>query len=130
MKSILIISVCVSLFYPFHDVDMRHTVWTCSINPSCVDTLKFFEHKSVANYSCETEFTYQGDYVVSQNVVTIIQKDNSHDEDGGKRAWYRMKFQLKRDKLFPLSHEELVKGKWRTSKAPMRKDYIFARVKK
>jgi hypothetical protein len=109
---------------------MRNTVWTCSINPTCVDTLKIFEHKSVANYSCETEFTYQGDYAISKNVVTIIQKDNSHDEDGGKLARYRMKFQLKRDKLFPLSHEVLVNGKWRTSKATMRKDYIFARVKK
>ena len=105
---------------------LSNSAWTCTIANTCVDSLKFTGKNHVTNYSCELGYTFQGSYSISKNLVTIIEKDDSH---GGKAEYSKMKFMLKGNALYPISNEELVNGKWAKSRVPIDKKYIFKKIK-
>jgi hypothetical protein len=130
MKSIFISSLFMFSLFGFNNDNFNNSIWICRINATCVDTLKFEKDRHVSNYSCESDYTYKGTYVVTKNILTITQKDDSHDEDGAKPEVYRLKFIIKNNKLYPQSNEKFENGKWIKAKEVINKFYVFSKMKK
>ena len=109
---------------------LTNTKWICTVSNSCIDTLTFIKNNRANNYSCELNYTSKGHYKRFKNIVVLTEKDDSHDEDGGKTVFFRTKFILKENNLFPISSEELVNGKWKEAKMQKNKDYVFRKIAK
>jgi hypothetical protein len=102
--------------------------WIYKVADSCIDTIKFNSNNKLDDYSCELNYTFKGYYSVKEGVVTLIEKDNSHDEDGGKVTFYRLKFKLEGDYLYPISNEEMTNGRWKKMSKSLIENTVFQRV--
>lgn len=109
---------------------LSNSKWICKVSDTCVDTIKFTKNNEVDFYSCELNYTFKGSYKIKRGIIVLTEKDDSHDEDGGKVTFFRLKFNLKENVLYPISNEELVNEKWQEAKMRIDKNYIFRRVLK
>ncbi|WP_259016616.1 hypothetical protein [Emticicia fluvialis] len=125
MKALLI-SILFLLTASCASPDLTNSVWICTIDDRCTDTLKFESNNRVTHYSCQMNYTFKSTFDISKNVVTISVKDESRE---GKPEYARLKYHLGDNELYPISNEELVNGKWIKPNAQLAKKYIFKRSK-
>lgn len=125
MKALLICSLFF-LTASCTNTDLTNSVWICTMDNTCVDTLKFESNNRVTHYSCQMHNTFKSTFDISKNVVTISVKDDSRE---GKPEYARLKYHLSDNDLYPISNEELVNGKWIKPDAQLARKYIFKRIK-
>lgn len=102
--------------------------WIYKVSASCIDTIRFNSSNKLDYYSCELDYTIKGSYHLKKGIVTLIEKDDSHDEDNGKVTFHRLKFKIEGDYLYPISNEELVNGRWKKVLKSLIENTVFHRV--
>lgn len=129
MKTIIsIITLCVILVMPVNAKKLVGSKWIYTVSTACIDTIKFNRNNKLDYYSCESDCTIKGSYHIENNIITLIEKDDSHDEDNGKVTFYRLKFKLDGEYLHPISNEELVNGKWKKIAKILVENTVFHRI--
>ncbi len=103
--------------------------WIYKVANSCFDTIKFNSNYKLEDYSCELNYTFKGSYSITGRIVTLIEKDDSHNEDGGKITFYKLKFKFEGDSLYPISNEEFSNGRWRKISKSLIENTVFYKVK-
>jgi len=119
---------CAILALPVNAKNFVGSKWICELSSSCSDTIKFYSDNKVEDYSCELNYTCKGHYSLKKGIVILIEKDDSHDEDNGKVTFYRFKYRLVGDCLYPISNEELINGKWKKISESLVENTVFHRV--
>lgn len=113
---------------PVNAMKLVGSKWIYKVSTSCIDTIEFYNNDKYDSYDCEINYTYKGSYHIKNNIITLIEKDDSHDEDNGKVTFYRLKFKLDGEHLYPISNEELVNGKWKKIAKSLVENTIFHRI--
>jgi len=111
----------------YFNVSLVNSTWILKIGNG-FDTLKFQKNNHVKIYDCEMQYTFHGSYTVSKDTLTIIEKDDSHSEDNAKVMFFRMKYLMRKNALFPVRSSQLTKGKWVELKMEFDKTSFFKRV--
>ncbi|MFI5138893.1 MAG: hypothetical protein ACHQIM_13805 [Sphingobacteriales bacterium] len=74
------------------------------------------------------DYAFHGSYAVSKDTLTTIEKDDSHSEDGGKASFFKMKYLMRNNALYPIGSSQLIKGKWIALKMAFDKNSFFKRI--
>ncbi|MDB5131655.1 MAG: hypothetical protein JWR02_1404 [Mucilaginibacter sp.] len=79
-----------------------NTVWVAKVGPGCNDSLKFQKNGGVKIYECEAGVTIHGSYTFSKDTLIITEKDDSHPEDNSKIMYFRVKYAIRKNYLYPI----------------------------
>lgn len=113
---------------PVYAKNLVDSKWIYKVSTSCIDTIRFNRSNKFDYYSCESTYILKGSYNIKNNILTLIEKDDSHDEDNGKVSFYRLKFKLYNNCLYPISNEVLANGRWKKMPRSLFEKMVFHRV--
>lgn len=104
---------------------IQNTEWISKTSAKHSDTFSFLENSFLIHRCVSRQQIYHGSYIFSKDTLIIKEREQQINQ---KPAYYRIKFLLKGDALYPYSHEELINHQWTRSKKQMRKSYIFKKT--
>ncbi|RYY06775.1 MAG: hypothetical protein EOP43_05285 [Sphingobacteriaceae bacterium] len=102
-----------------------NTNWVSKAANRYTDSFNFRENKYVVHYCALSERTFHGCYTISKDTLIIKERNNIY---GDRTEYYRTKFLLKNQVLYPYSHEEMIAHRWEKSKIQLAKSYTFRKI--
>jgi hypothetical protein len=106
------LAIAVIVFALSQNGKLVNTVWEDKVASQCVNKYIFKSASRVDDYNCELNYTFKCTYAINKDTLLIVEKDDSHSEDGGKATYYRMRYLITKNLLCRISNGKLVKGKW------------------
>lgn len=104
-------------------------IWIAKVANGCNDSLKFQNNHRVKIYDCEASITTVGSYSFSKDTLVVIERDDSHSEDGGKISYFKTKYILKNIYLYPINSSQLTNGNWVDLKVKFSKTYVYKKIR-
>src|ERR1700749_3401038 len=101
MKNILFLVLVIGYFNTSNQI--KNSTWTCKIANGCFKKLTFRSKHDVVEYDCELNYTFHSSYQIIKDTLIITEKDDSHSEDKSKIAYYKNRFLITHNVLYPLS---------------------------
>lgn len=124
MKNLLFLTLLI-FTTNINDKSVKNTEWVSKTSNKPIDTFSFLGDNFMIHRCPAKEQVFHGSYQVSKDTLIIKERE---PKNGGKADYYRKKFLLKNDVLYPVSQEQLLNHRWTRSKVQMRKDYVFKKV--